>query len=157
MVRPDTTPCCTEHGKMQRLGWDDAGARQPGLEEVLKQVFDVSPVQKDILVHLSEEGGLTISDIADDFDLDRSTVSRHVNHLHETGVITKHPKNLKEGGSVHVYSIRNTEEVLRILREGIYHWVAGALASVERLGEEEFVSPDPQTTREGDGLGIYWE
>lgn len=157
VVRPETTPCCTEHGSMRKYDQEGYGVRQPSLEEVLNQVFGFSTTQKDILIHLTDEGFNTISGIASEFDLDRTTVSRHVNKLHEIGLITKNPKNLKEGGSVNVYSARDPEEVLRILRNGLYHWVAGALASVELLREEEFGVNDPQNTEDRNGLGIYWE
>jgi DNA-binding MarR family transcriptional regulator len=71
------------------------------MERMASSIFSdigVAPIHAFVLMALSESKSLTPSEIADVLELDRSTVTRHLDVLHNKGFIQKN----KEGRLVNV-------------------------------------------------------
>lgn len=67
---------------------------------------------------------LTVDDVAEGVDYDRSTVYRSIQRLLATGVVEKEQVNHDEGGCYHVYSVVDPEEITRELRQILNGWHA---------------------------------
>lgn len=130
----------------------------PELAVVLREVFGISKTGLSVCISLMEQGESTTGEIAKNLDIDRSTVSRQLNHLTDIGLLEKHQRLLKDGGYVHVYSPVNEEEVHRRLTIGLYAWVGEAVELVEDINREK-VKALAQADENGveQSTDIYWD
>lgn len=154
-IQPCDLDCCD--GEMERVESIETGIREPELKRVLNQVFGMSDVEKEMCVYLMSEGDSTIPEIAESFDLDRSSVSRYVNHLVDIGVLQKSTRNLKEGGHINVYSHHEPRDVQRIFKLGLYRWAAMAMELVDEMNREKFRATIDAPEEEERSLGVYWD
>lgn len=70
------------------------------------------------------EGGLTVDDIADQLDCERSTAYRSISRLHEAGVVEQEQINYDNGGYYYVYCPRPPEEVAHDMQRLLNDWYA---------------------------------
>lgn len=105
-----------------------------GLKELDKQSFRV----------LDESNEpLTIDEIAEKVDRERSTVYRSIQRLLQTGFIQKEQRNYEDGGYYHVYHISDPEVIGNDMQKTLNDWYAqmGQLIQEfkEKYGEKERV------------------
>jgi predicted transcriptional regulator len=86
-----------------------------GLNERDQKVFEV-------LEHA--EGGLTVDDVADRLDCERSTAYRSVSRLLEAGVIAQEQVNYDRGGYHYEYRPRPPEEIAHEMQRLLNDWYA---------------------------------
>ena len=86
-----------------------------GLNERDQMVFQ--------LLQQAEEG-LTVDDVADRLDCERSTAYRSISRLHETGVVRQKQINYENGGYYHVYCPRAPEEIAHDMQRLVNDWYA---------------------------------
>ena len=86
-----------------------------GLKEIDKNVFQ-------LLNERTEP--LTVDEIADDIDRERSTAYRAVQRLLQAGFIRKEQVNYEQGGYYHVYRPSDAEEISRELQRTLNDWYA---------------------------------
>jgi predicted transcriptional regulator len=139
----------------------------PELEVVLREVFGISETGLHVCLCLMEHGESTTSEIADRLGIDRSTVTRQLNHLTDVGVLDKHQRLLEGGGYVNVYSPEDVETVRERLTAGVYEWTNEALELVEHVNREKLdalarADGEGGTREGGDGdandeSSIYWD
>lgn len=148
--------CCG--GGMIRIQEDEIpeGIREPDLKSVLRDVFGMSDVEKEMCVYLMEEGDSTVPELAESFGLDRSGVSRYVNHLVDIGIFEKSTKNLKKGGYINVYSHASPKEVERIFKIGLYAWTSDAMKEIEKMNQEKLKAVIEEGNEEGAST-VYWD
>jgi predicted transcriptional regulator len=84
-----------------------------------------------------EGGTMTVKELADRIEYDRSVVSRHLNHLAELGVVDKQRRLIEQGGHVYVYRPVDPETVRDRLTAAFVTWVQGATAEIAALREEK--------------------
>lgn len=108
----------------------------PGVESVVKEVFDLSSTDLSICSVLMSEGEATVEELADQLSLDRSTVSRHLDHMVQVGIVTKEPRILEEGGQVNLYSPAPVKDVHRTFQLGLYAWLDDAEDVLDELHQE---------------------
>ena len=99
----------------------------------------------------SEE--LTVDDVADRLDCERSTAYRSISRLVEAGVVVQQQENYDQGGYCYVYRPRTPEEAAREMRRLLNGWYAtvGQLIQEfeDRYGgetderEDRPIRPDP--------------
>ncbi|WP_317627634.1 helix-turn-helix domain-containing protein [Halorubrum sp. BOL3-1] len=65
---------------------------------------------------------LTVDELAEAVEYDRSTVYRSVQRLFMTGFVEQEQRNYHEGGYYHVYSVVNTGEVSYHMYRTLNHW-----------------------------------
>ncbi|MFC6987809.1 helix-turn-helix domain-containing protein [Haloplanus sp. GCM10025708] len=70
------------------------------------------------------EGGLTVDDIADRLECDRSTAYRSVSRLYEADIIVQEQINYDHGGYYYVYRPRKPEEVAHEMQRLLNDWYA---------------------------------
>ncbi|MFB6080294.1 MAG: helix-turn-helix domain-containing protein [Haloferacaceae archaeon] len=67
---------------------------------------------------------LTVDEIAEAVDRERSTAYRAVQRLLEAGFIRKEQVNYEQGGYYHVYRPRDADEIARDLQRTLNDWYA---------------------------------
>jgi len=84
------------------------------VKDLFIQLYDLSPLDLDILFMLiannkNDNKPLTLDEISDEVDRDRSTTFRSLQKLVSLGLCIKETKTIKEGGYFHVYNAVDME------------------------------------------------
>ena len=109
----------------------------PTTETLLRTVFGMSTTELEVCLCAMESGEATAAGLADELGVDRSLVSRHLNHLAALGVLEKGRRLLRHGGHVNVYTPVDVEDVRRRLALGLSAWVRDATELVEEVSKEK--------------------
>ncbi|GAB3668419.1 helix-turn-helix domain-containing protein [Halopiger thermotolerans] len=126
--------CCDE--PMAEV--DDAvPINSPDEAHLMRAVFDISETELEVCRQLMSEGELTVNELTDLVDRDRSVVTRHLNHLVDLGMVEKRSRVLSDGGRVNVYSHRSAEAVRRQFTIGLAAWMNEATAVIDDLSEDK--------------------
>lgn len=126
--------CCEE--RMQPVEKEHS-VTDPSLEELLATVFDMSETEMDICLCVMEGGEQTVPNLAEQVGYDRSSVSRHLEHLVELGVIDRRRRLLESGGHIYVYTPNGADEVSRRLTDEFAGWVKDAAVLIDSLSREK--------------------
>lgn len=110
--------------------------KPPEAEAVVKEVFDHSSTDLAICSVLMAEDEATIKALATQLSLNRSTITRRLNHLLELGVVEKEVRNLREGGQVNVYATVPIDDIHRTFQLGLYTWLNDAEELLDELHQE---------------------
>ncbi|MBV0900311.1 helix-turn-helix domain-containing protein [Haloarcula salina] len=110
---------------------------EPSLEALTRTVFEMSGSELEICLCVMEGGELTVAELAEQIEYDRSVVARHLNHLADLGVVEKRRRIRPAGGHVYVYTPRDPETVRARLREAFLSWVNLAAGQLDELGREK--------------------
>lgn len=116
---------------------DLPGVEPPTTETLLRTVFGMSTTELEVCLCAMESGEATAAGLAEELGVDRSLVSRHLNHLAELGVLEKGRRVLREGGHVNVYTPVDVEEVRRRLELGLSVWTRDAVRLIDDVGKEK--------------------
>lgn len=132
------TTCCGEH--MNEVEANVDGITQPQLDELLRFVFGMSPSELDVCLCVMEVGETTTDEVAEQLGVDRSLVSRHLNHLVDVGVLEKRRRIRKAGGQIYVFTPNSVQEVRQGFKLGLFAWVEDALHQIDSLSREKVES-----------------
>lgn len=127
--------CCDE--PMNVLERGTAATNPPDLDVLLRDVFGMSSTELDVCLCVMGTRETTIAEIADQLDVDRSLVSRHLNHLTDLGVVEKTRRLRTEGGHVNIYTPADRETVKRRLETELYDWMRDAVDTIDQLTAEK--------------------
>lgn len=83
------------------------------------------------------EPEITVNELAEMVERDRSVVTRHLSHLVGLGIVEKRSRVLSDGGRVNVYSHRSVDAVRRQFKLGLYVWMLEAVEVIDDLSEEK--------------------
>lgn len=136
-VGTDSIRCCETI--MSPVEPVDAVA-EPELADLLRNVFQMSDAELEVCLCVMEGGTLTVKELAEQIDYDRSVIARHLNHLAELGVVEKQRQLLKQGGHVYMYKPVDPETVRSRLTAAFLTWVSGATGEIATLREEKVAS-----------------
>ncbi|TKX53665.1 HTH domain-containing protein [Halorubrum sp. SP3] len=99
------------------------------------------------------DGDLTVDDVADRLDCERSTAYRSISRLVDAGVVVQRQENYDHGGYYYAYRPRTSEEAAREMRRLLNSWYATVNQLVQefedRYGretagrEDRPIRPDP--------------
>jgi len=109
----------------------------PEAENVLRDMFGLGETSLNICFCVIDNEGATVTEVADEMDIDRSAVSRHMTTLVETGILTRQERNLKQGGVVHVYAHEDPGLVKERVTLGAFFWASKAIELVNELNDEK--------------------
>jgi len=114
-------------------------------EGLLECFHDLKELDREIFQLLC--GGtepLTVDEIAEQVDRERSTAYRSVQRLLQAGFIQKEQVNYEQGGYYHVYKPRDGEEIAREMQRTLNDWYA-------KMGQliDEFEGKYEETARAG--------
>jgi predicted transcriptional regulator len=86
-----------------------------GLKELDRETFRVL---------VSADGPLTVDDVADQVDRERSTAYRSIQRLLQTGLVRKEQVNYDHGGYYHVYSPADVDQIADDMQRTLNEWYA---------------------------------
>lgn len=112
----------------------------PDLVDILRGVFEMSDTELEVCLCVMESGTMTVKELAEEIDYDRSVIARHLNHLGELGVIEKQRQLLKKGGHVYIYKSVDPEIVRNRLTAAFLTWISSATAEIATLRKEKVES-----------------
>ncbi len=121
-------------------------------ETLLECLYDLNELDRecfDVLAEASEP--LTVDQLAETVDRERSTVYRSVQRLLQFGLVEKEQRNYDRGGYYHVYDITNPEETASEMQTKLNDWYAQIGYLVGRFrekygeGSDDNKSPPPVT------------
>ena len=150
----DVSPCCD--ATLRPIDVDQVTVEPPSLEAILGVVFGMTRTELDVCLCVMEVGQATANEIATDVGVDRSHVSRHLNHLVDLGVLEREQRLLERGGRVNVYSPAALETVRQRFVIGLFAWVADAVEEVEGISREK-VEAITQLTDDAAESTIYFD
>lgn len=94
-------------------------------EGLLECFHDLKEIDKNVFRLLNEtDQPLTVDEIADEIDRERSTAYRAVQRLLQVGFIQKEQINYDQGGYYHVYRPRDADEITREMQRMLNDWYA---------------------------------
>ncbi len=131
----DRSPCCDR--PVREVDPDEFPIEPPSIDDLLGIVFGMTRTELDVCLCVMEVGEATTDDIAEEVGVDRSHVSRHLNHLVDLGVLEKHQRLLEAGGRVHVYKPADLETVRRNFTVGLFAWMDEAVDVVGDVSREK--------------------
>lgn len=129
--------CCGEGLREMEEDNLKTDVNTPEAENVLRDMFGLGETSLNICFCVIDNEGATVSEVADEMDIDRSAVSRHMTTLVETGILTRQERNLRQGGVVHVYSHEDPELVKERVTLGAFFWASKAIELVNELNDEK--------------------
>jgi len=88
------------------------------------------------------EGDLTVDDVADRTDCERSTAYRSISRLLEADVVVQEQVNYEHGGYYYVYRSRAPEEVAHDMQRLLNDWYAAIGQLIQEF--EDRYSRDPE-------------
>lgn len=135
-IRIDPGEDC-DHDELERVTGTHPGVAKPGLQTVLEAVFMMSSTELEVCLCVMDAGEATIEEIAARIDASRTTVSRHVDHLDDIGVLEPDERVRPSGGRVTRYTTASPETVRARFKFGLCHWMAEAVQQIDSLTEEK--------------------
>jgi len=113
---------------------------EPELADLLSDVFGMSETELEVCLCVMEGGTMSVDELAERIDYDRSVVARHLNHLAALGVIEKQRRLIEQGGHIYVYHPAAPEVVRERLTAAFLTWVRGATEQIATLRREKVES-----------------
>jgi predicted transcriptional regulator len=94
-------------------------------EGLLECFHDLKEIDKNVFRLLNEsDQPLTVDEIADQIDRERSTAYRSVQRLLQVGFIQKEQINYEQGGYYHVYHPRDADDIAQEMQRMLNDWYA---------------------------------
>ena len=108
-------------------------------EELLECLHGLKSLDTECFLVLNETGeAMTVDEIAERVDRERSTAYRSVQRLLDHDLVEKEQVNYEQGGYYYVYTPRDTDEVVGDLQQVLNQWHAkmGGLLEEFRVSYE---------------------
>jgi predicted transcriptional regulator len=106
-------------------------------EGLLECFHNLKRIDKEVFQLLNEAGEpLTVDEIADEIDRERSTAYRSVQRLIQAGFLQKEQINYDQGGYYHVYRPRDADEVTQEMQRMLNDWYAKIGQLIDEFGEK---------------------
>jgi len=121
-------------------------------DDLLECLYELNDLDRQIYGHLSgADEPLTVDELAEAVERERSTVYRSVQRLLQFGLVKKEQENYDRGGYYHVYRVTDPDSVANQMRGQINDWYAQIGYLVGRFrekygeGSDDTQSPPPVT------------
>ena len=121
-------------------------------EGLLECLYELNELDRECFVVLSDaDERLTIDEIAERVDRERSTAYRSVQRLLDAGLVQKEQINYDQGGYYHVYTITDPDGIADTMQGQLNDWYAEIGYLIARFkekygdGGEDIDSPPPVT------------
>jgi predicted transcriptional regulator len=102
----------------------DFACKQFNLEDIIKCGLSLTKTEFKIMeyfiAHKSAEH--TTINVANDLNLNLTTIQKAVKKLHEKGILLRHQKNLENGGYIYTYECNSKKNIRKILKDIIRNW-----------------------------------
>lgn len=111
----------------------DFACKQFSLDEIIKCSLGLSKADSKVMHFLlKERDWITAKDLAKKLSLNLTTVQRAVKKLHEKEVLTRSQENLKDGGYIFHYRIKNKKELRALIMQLVHSWVKNVEKELEK-------------------------
>ena len=118
-------------------------------EELLECFYGLKATDREVFELLNRaEESLTVDELADRVDRERSTAYRAVQRLTQAGFIQREQVNYEQGGYYHVYRPRDAEEVAREMQRTLNDWYAKVGQLIGEFGEKYAGDPEQSLSAE---------
>lgn len=115
-------------------------------EGLLECFHNLKEIDKDVFRLLNEaDEPLTVDQIADEINRERSTAYRSVQRLIQAGFIQKEQVNYEQGGYYHVYLSRDADEIAQEMQRMLNDWYAQMGQLIGEFNEKYGDKPDTPT------------
>ena len=119
-------------------------------EGLLECFHNLRALEKEIFQLLNErQNPLTVDEIAEQVDRERSTAYRSIQRLLQTGFIEKEQVNYEQGGYYHVYRPRDAEDVASEMQRTLNDWYAKMGQLISEFEDKYSEGPHPAAPAEG--------
>ncbi|GAA0307124.1 putative transcriptional regulator [Halarchaeum solikamskense] len=106
-------------------------------EGLLECFHDLKALDKEIFQMLCDSAEpLTVDEVAERVDRERSTAYRSVQRLLQAGFIQKEQVNYDQGGYYHVYKPRDGEEIAQDMQRTLNDWYAKMGQLIDEFDEK---------------------
>jgi predicted transcriptional regulator len=106
-------------------------------EGLLECFHNLKRIDKEVFQLLNETGEpLTVDEIADEIDRERSTAYRSVQRLIQAGFLQKEQINYDQGGYYHVYQPRDADKVAQEMQRMLNDWYAKIGQLIDEFDEK---------------------
>lgn len=109
-------------------------------EDVLECIAGFGELEKEIYFQMSVDEALTVDEIAEKVERERSTVFRSLKKLKDNSFIEQDTKGLEGGSYVNIYTKVSPEEVSEDMRERIEEWATLINKMIDEF-EEKYSGP----------------
>lgn len=110
----------------------DFACKRFKLDEVIKCGLSLTKAEYRLFEYfVKHHSEFTTEQLAENIELDLTTVQRAVKKLFEEDVLQRNQQNLEGGGYVYVYSVKPKPELRRILMKIINNWVKTVDAALQ--------------------------
>jgi predicted transcriptional regulator len=114
-------------------------------EGLLECIYGLRPLDIEIFLLLAEHSEpLTVDEIGEQIDRERSTAYRSVQRLIDSGFVQKEQINYEDGGYYHVFRLTDSEEITDEMQRTLNDWYAKVGELIEEF-REEYSQPGEQT------------
>ncbi|WP_094228165.1 HTH domain-containing protein [Methanolobus psychrotolerans] len=103
----------------------DFACKEFEIEAVIKCGLNLTKAELQILKYFLQYGQdwLTTETIAEELDLNLSTVQRSVKKLYERKILIRSQNNMDGGGYFFVYKIRSKKDIHELIMDTVNNWV----------------------------------
>lgn len=101
-------------------------------EDLLRCSFQLNGTEYKVFLSLLKRGKQDVKTLAEELELERSTVQKSLKTLVEQNLVRKRQLNLENGGYKYVYGTKDKEKIKEEVLELIDKWTRSARESVKQ-------------------------
>jgi predicted transcriptional regulator len=107
--------------------------REMSVADIMDCMFGLKSFETETYFEVVNKGAVTVNDLVNTFDKDRSTIQRALQNLAIAGLIYREQKNIKNGGYYYVYHAAPFGEVKETMKASIAKWCEAVTKWIEEL------------------------
>lgn len=150
----DRMRCCEE--PLREVTTATVEPALPTLETVSSDVFGLPKRAFEVWLHTNEMGVITVAQLAEELERDRSVATRYLNQLVDAGILVKTRRVRKDGGDVNVYYPISSTEMKRATTLGCYVWAQAAADFVGGVALESRTPEANDSQSAEERVPIFW-
>ncbi|HOI19035.1 MAG TPA: helix-turn-helix domain-containing protein [Candidatus Woesearchaeota archaeon] len=102
--------------------------------ELVRCSFQISKTEYKILKKLmSRKTPMTVSEIAQQFDKERTTIQKAVQNLHDKKLIDRRQINLNNGGYIYYYLVKDKDQIKKRIKDIVTGWYKSVISSIDDM------------------------
>ena len=136
---PNALACCG--APMTPISANEPIVEEPDLETLWREIFGLSRTRILVCICVLMDEPTTVAEVAEMSDLSESTVANHLDPLVEAGILERSVRNLRDGGTIHVYRGAPIETQQEIYRRGLFAWFARAITMIDEYSPDQLKAP----------------
>lgn len=157
-AQPDSLVCCGTD--MAPVTGGGSIVQEPDLETLWREIFGLSRTRILVCICVLMDEPTTVGDVAEMSGLSESTVSNHLEPLVSAGILERSVRNLRDGGTIHVYNGAPIETQQEIYRRGLFTWFARAITMIEEYSPDQLKEPYTavaETETQQAQAAVFWD